>query len=201
MKPISIPLKSESLVLYGGSFDPVHCAHIQMAQSVLRWLTLSKVIFIPTARSPLKRDLAIVSDTNRIKMLNLATADEPRFEVDDCEILRGGISYTVDTVSMFRTRYPKTKMYWIIGADQMEQLHRWYRIRDITAELTFIVLRRPEHSIVDPRISGLKFIEVNAPMMPNSSSAIRKALKEGHGCKELLPPAVEAFISEQGLYI
>ena len=201
MKPITKPLESASLVLYGGSFDPVHFAHLQMARSVIEQMGPSKVIFIPAARSPLKPNSSIASDANRIKMLHLATADEPGFEVDDCEIQRGGISYTVDTVSMFRARYPNAKIHWIIGADQIKQLHRWHRIREITADLTFIILRRPGHLIYDPLIPGLQFVELITPMMPHSSSAIRKALVNGHGCAELVPTAVEAFISEQRLYI
>ena len=201
MKPTESPLESASLVLYGGSFDPVHCAHIQMAQSAIGQLGLSKVVFIPSARSPLSPSPTIASDEERIKMLHLATANEPRFEVDDCEIKRGGISYTIDTVSMFRARYPKAKIYWIVGADQIEQINKWYRIEDIVAELTFIILRRPGHIIADSLVPGLQYTELNAPMMPHRSSLIRKALKAGHGCKELVPTAVGAFIAEQGLYI
>ena len=200
MKPTESLLESTSLVLYGGSFDPVHCAHIQMAQSAIDQLGLSKVVFIPAARSPLSLNPTIASDEERIKMLDLATANEPRFEVDDCEIQRGGISYTIDTVSMFRARYPKAEIYWIVGADQMEQIHKWYRIEDIVAELTFIILRRPGHIISDLHVPGLQFTVLNAPMMPHRSSLIRKALKAGHGCKELVPTAVEAFISKQGVY-
>ena len=201
MKPTKSSLESASLVLYGGSFDPVHCAHIQMAQSAIGQLGLSKVVFIPSARSPLSPSPTIASDEERMKMLHLATANEPRFEVDDCEIQRGGISYTIDTVSMFRAKYPKVEIYWIIGADQMEQIHKWYRIEDIVAELTFIILRRPGHIIADSLVPGLQYTVLNAPMMPHRSSLIRKALKVGHSCKELVPTAVEAFISEQGLYI
>ncbi len=111
MKPTESSLESTSLVLYGGSFDPVHCAHIQMAQSAIDQLGLSKVVFIPAARSPLSLNPTIASNEERMKMLNLATANEPRFVVDDCEIQRGGISYTIDTVSMFRARYPKAEIY------------------------------------------------------------------------------------------
>ena len=201
MKPTESSLESASLVLYGGSFDPVHCAHVEMAQSAIDQLGLSKVIFIPAARSPLSPNPTIASDQERIKMLHLATANEPRFEVDDCEIQRGGISYTIDTVSIFRGRYPKAEIYWIVGADQIEQIHKWYRIEDIVAELTFIILRRPGHIIADSLVPGLQYMELDAPMMPHRSSLIRKALKAGHGCMELVPNAVGAFISEQGLYI
>lgn len=191
---------SRGVALYGGSFDPVHCAHLKVAHAALEQLSLGKVIFIPAARSPLKRSAANASDADRIEMLRLATADEPRFAVDTCEIERGGTSYTVDTVNLFSKKQPDSMLYWILGADQMEQLPQWHRIDEIAALLTFIVLRRPGYSIQAPPVPGLRAIELDAPLMRHSSSAIRLRLAEGRPWTDLVPPAVEAFISTRGLY-
>ena len=124
---------SRGVALYGGSFDPVHCAHLKVAHAALEQLSLDKVIFIPAARSPLKGSAATASDADRIEMLRLATADEPRFAVDTCEIKRGGTSYTVDTVNLFGKKQPDSTLYWIIGADQFELLPQWRRIEEIAA--------------------------------------------------------------------
>ena len=86
MKPTTRQPVRTSLGLYGGSFDPVHSAHLRVAQLALEQLCLDKVVFIPAARSPLKSNSSVASDSDRIEMLELATAEEPRFEIDACEI-------------------------------------------------------------------------------------------------------------------
>lgn len=194
------PLINPSLALYGGSFDPVHYAHLKVAQAALDQTGVERVVFIPAARSPLKADAAVADDKDRITMLRLATADAPRFEVDSCEIERGGVSYTIDTVDTFRQRHPAAELHWIIGADQMELLPKWHRIGEIVPEVTFIVLRRPGYSAAGPAIPGLRHIEIEAPLMEHSSSEIRQRLAEGGTVEGLVPPSVEAFISSRGLY-
>lgn len=194
------PTIKKSFALFGGSFDPVHCAHLAVAQSALEQTDADTVVFIPAAQSPLKANAALASGDDRLAMLRLATAGEPRFEVDRSELERGGTSYTIDTVSAFRCRHPAAGLYWILGADQMALLPRWHRIGEIAAELTFIVLRRPGHSVTIPAIPGLRCIEIDASLMAHSSSEIRRRLAAGEGSVGLLPPSVEAFISSRGLY-
>jgi len=97
--------KQRSIALYGGSFDPVHGAHLEVAWTALENCDLDTVIFIPTAQSPLKKNAAMAADTDRVEMLRLATAEESRFEVDTCELERGGTSYTVDTVKAYQTAH------------------------------------------------------------------------------------------------
>jgi nicotinate-nucleotide adenylyltransferase len=200
MKPTQASTPPVGVALYGGSFDPVHCAHLKVAQAALEQVSLEKVIFIPAARSPLKVSVAKASDADRIEMLRLASAEEPRFAVDTCEIARGGTSYTVDTVNLFHQKQPESPLYWIVGADQFELLPQWRRIEEIAARLTFIVLRRPGYSLSAPEIKGLRFVEVDAPLMEHSSSEIRRCLAAGAPVEAQLPPAVEAFISSKGLY-
>ncbi|MBL6837814.1 MAG: nicotinate (nicotinamide) nucleotide adenylyltransferase [Puniceicoccaceae bacterium] len=200
MKPTNRQPVRTSLGLYGGSFDPVHSAHLRVAQLALEQLSLDKVVFIPAACSPLKSNPTVASDRDRIEMLELATAGEPRFEIDACEIERGGSSYAVDTVSLFRQRYSQCALHWIIGADQLELLPNWHRIDDLALHLTFVVLRRPGYCLDAPSIPGLQLIELEAPLMEHSSSEIRRRLEAGLPCTDLLPCSVEAFISSRGLY-
>jgi nicotinate-nucleotide adenylyltransferase len=190
----------QGVALYGGSFDPVHCAHLKVAHAALQQLDLSKVIFVPAAQSPLKTTAAHASDADRIEMLRLATAAEPRFAVDISEIERGGTSYTVDTVHFFRQQLPASQIYWILGADQFELLPQWRQIEEIAAQLTFIVLRRPGYCFAAPPITGLRFEAVDAPLMAHSSSEIRRRVAAGALGLAQLPPSVEAFISSRGLY-
>jgi nicotinate-nucleotide adenylyltransferase len=133
-------------------------------------------------------------------MLRLATTGEPRFDVDTCEIERGGTSYTVDTVKAYRAAHEGCRLHWIIGADQFELLVQWRCIEEIASMITFIVIRRPGHSIFESSIKGLRFVTIDAPLMPHSSTKIRASIAQGRSVVDLLPPAVEAFISSRGLY-
>ena len=200
MKASSSSQNRNSVALYGGSFDPVHGAHLEVALAALDCCHLDTVVFIPAAQSPLKQNSLQASDTDRIKMLRLATAGEPRFQVDTCEIERGGTSYAVDTVKAYLARQPECQLHWIIGADQFELLPQWRSIEEIAALLTFIVLRRPGHSIGGSVLADLRFLEIDAPLMPHSSTEIRERLAAGRSTEGFLPPAVEAFISSHGLY-
>ena len=192
--------KQRSIALYGGSFDPVHGAHLKVAWTALENCDLDTVIFIPTAQSPLKKNAAIASDADRVEMLRLATADESRFEVDTCELERGGTSYTFDTVKAYQTAHERCRLHCIIGADQFELLSQWRRIEEIASLVTFIVFRRPGHSIVQSVVKGLRFVIIDAPLMQHSSTEIRALIAEGCSVADLLPPAVEAFICARELY-
>lgn len=200
MKPIQLSTTCSAIALYGGSFDPVHCAHLAVARVALEQAALDRVVFIPAARSPLKANPTSASDADRIEMLRLATQEEPRFAVDTSEIERGGTSYTVDTVKDYGARFPDLRLHWIIGADQFELLPKWHRIVDIAALVTFIVLRRPGYTIADSTVSELKYLTIEAPLMPHSSSEIRALLAKGDLTGDFVPPTVEAFISSRGLY-
>jgi nicotinate-nucleotide adenylyltransferase len=192
--------KLKSIALYGGSFDPVHKAHLELARTALENCDLESVIFVPAAQSPLKNSAALAEDSDRVEMLRLATTGEPRFDVDTCEIERGGTSYTVDTVKAYRAAHEGCRLHWIIGADQFELLPQWRCIEEIASMITFIVLRRPGHSIVESAVKGLRFVTIDAPLMPYSSTKIRASIAQGRSVVDLLPPAVEAFISSRGLY-
>jgi nicotinate-nucleotide adenylyltransferase len=191
---------TERVALYGGSFDPVHSAHLRIAQSVIESGVVDRLIFVPTAHSPLKKDGPIASDSQRLQMLALATADEPRYSVDSSEIEQGGISYTIDWVRSFKAAHPNAQLYWILGADQFELLEQWRSIRELAQLLHFLVLPRPKHALVAPSIPGLNYQIVDAPLLSESSTAIREACEQGIAITDRVPKSVEAFISQQSLY-
>ena len=115
----------QQIALYGGAFDPVHNAHLQLARSALEQGMVGEVCFIPAAQSPLKQHGAFASDAQRLEMLALATADKPHLEVSDYEIVRGGVSYSYQTAEHFCSRRPDVEFFWILGADQFELLSQW----------------------------------------------------------------------------
>ncbi|TVP79025.1 MAG: nicotinate (nicotinamide) nucleotide adenylyltransferase [Puniceicoccaceae bacterium] len=201
MKPPPVIHPSDTAIaLYGGSFDPVHRAHLMVARTVLRDLGLDRVVFIPAAQSPLKETAVRADDASRLHMLELATAGEPGFAVDDCELRRGGRSYTIDTVRAFQTAHPQARLSWIIGADQFACLPRWYAIEALAQLVEFIVLGRPGYTMQPPAVAGLRYQAVEAPLLEQSSSEIRRRIAGGLPLADWLPASVEAFIFEHALY-
>jgi nicotinate-nucleotide adenylyltransferase len=188
------------VALYGGSFDPVHRAHLDVARAVLRAVEVSQVVLIPAAQSPLKSTSAQADDASRLHMLRLATQGQSGLTVDASELQRGGTSYTVDTVRAYAVAHPGRALYWIIGGDQLELLPRWHKIEKLVGLVCFILLRRPGYATQAPEIPGLRHLEVEAPLMEPSSSAIRERIAAGLPLGDWLPPSVEAFIYEHGLY-
>lgn len=200
MTPADQAILKTRIALYGGAFDPVHRAHLAVAQAVRRQVAVDKVVFIPAAQSPLKRHGPFASDADRLKMLEIALRGEIGFEVDDLELRRGGLSYTVDTVREFQARAPEAELYWIIGGDQLAQLDRWHEIEDLVQGVSFLVLARPGYRLAAPDLAGLSWRQINAPLMEESSTVVREQIARGACLQGFLSPAVEAFIREKGLY-
>ncbi len=190
----------ETIALYGGSFDPVHTGHLKIARIALVELGLDKVVFIPAAASPLKRNAMQAGSEDRIEMLRLATEEEPAFVIDTREIERGGTSFTVDTVRSFRSDSKDAKLFWILGADQLELLPNWRSIEELVSMLTFIVFKRTGFSLEKPSVPGLQLVEIEAPLMEQSSSEIRQRIAKGAATGDWLPASVGAFISAHQLY-
>ena len=131
-----------SLALFGGTFDPVHGAHLQVARAAIACMAVERVILIPSAQSPLKAHAPLASDADRLAMLQLATAHAEALAVSDYEIEQGGTSYSLKTALHFQQQYPKAALYWILGADQFAQLARWHAIDQLLQVVRFLVCRR-----------------------------------------------------------
>ena len=132
------------LALFGGSFDPIHCAHLQVANAAMQQAQLDSVIFIPNAQSPLKHSPLSPADA-RLKMLRLALQDEHRFSLDTYKMDQGGVNFfTVNTVEHFKERYRDAQLFWIIGGDQFVQLDQWFRIDTLASMIIFLVYPRLE---------------------------------------------------------
>lgn len=188
------------IALYGGAFDPVHNAHLEVARRAVRQAHLDQLIFIPSAQSPLKTHKPHVSDAERLQMLDLVAREDAAFCVDPFEIEKGGVSYSFETVRHFQSAYPGAELFWIIGADQFEQLADWKRIEALAAAVQFLVFARPGYQRVEPGIAGLNYCLLEAPLMAESSSEIRQRCLAGEPITTYLPKAVEAFILSRGLY-
>jgi nicotinate-nucleotide adenylyltransferase len=187
--------------LLGGSFDPVHAGHLAIAEDALNSAQLDRVIFIPAAQAPLKSNLVHASASHRCAMLRGALGEDPRFDVSDCEITRGGVSYTIDTVNAFHARYAHDALFWIIGADQFAQLPAWREIERLATLVTFIVMARPgSPPITPPAVSGLRWQRGEGRLIDISSTELRSKLRAGQPVDTLMPHNTVEYIRENQLY-
>ncbi|MBQ8752890.1 MAG: nicotinate (nicotinamide) nucleotide adenylyltransferase, partial [Clostridia bacterium] len=132
------------IALFGGSFDPIHNGHIQMAAAFVKALSLDRVLFMPTADPPHKLKSDMAAPAHRLAMCRLAVADYPWAEISDLEIQRGGASFTVDTLAALTALKPEAEWFLLTGADMFVTLHSWYRFADIARMATLCTLPRDE---------------------------------------------------------
>lgn len=198
------------LMLYGGTFDPVHNGHVKVAQSAFEKLGCDKAFFIPARRSPHRSKGPLASGPERIAMLKLALADMPRFEVSDCELKRPEPSYTFDTIKHFARTYQNAELFWIVGADALTDLLDWHKIAQITDICTLCVMYRPgyqkpefqgfEDHLGPERTQKLRNNVIPGPLFDISSTEIRANLLKGRQCTDLIDPRVMHYIRNKGLY-
>lgn len=182
------------LALFGGTFDPIHNAHLTVAREAASQFQLDAVWFIPAAHPPHKSDHTGASYEDRFRMTELACKIDPRFIASRLEEGEEK-SYSVDTVE--RVRALGEQPYFIIGADAFAEITSWHRWRDLIALTEFIVVTRPGHDYAAP--AGARVHRLETVALPVSSSEIRRKLAAGEIPPEL-PAAVGRYISERGLY-
>ncbi len=184
------------LGILGGSFNPIHHGHLLIATFTAEALKLDRVLFIPTAISPLKDIGALAPARDRWTMLKLAIKGRPRFKPCDLEIRRGGVSYTVDTLSALRRLHP-VRPYLILGADAFRLVPHWKDLDKVRSMVRFVAVERPGHK---PMRGGLKPIRVPVPLLEISGTLIRARARQGLPLRSLVPEAVERHILRRGLY-
>ena len=183
----------KKIAIYGGTFDPVHHAHLILARQAIETLGLEKVILVPAAISPLKKAAPVASGEVRLAMLEAAIKGEPEFEVNECELLRPPPSYTIDTIEDIRRCEYDASMYCLIGEDNVEQLPMWHRFAELEKMVHFVVLDRsgkqPSHryQLIHRRIDI-------------SATEIRRRVAQDESIRYLVPDAVEKIIQREKLY-
>ena len=193
--------KSRNIAILGGSFDPVHNGHLAIAALALEDLNLHEIVFIPAGTPPHKINTINRSANERLEMLKKATATDDRFTVWDGEIKREGASYTIDTIIEFEKLYPESRLFFIIGSDNIKEILTWSRWEELIKKVTFAVTQRPGYTLDIPKeLSSATFVEFPSPLWGLSSSDIRKYLKKGHSCSYLLPPSVLKTVAENNFY-
>jgi len=184
------------IALFGGTFDPVHRGHIQLAQTAVEKLGLDEVRFLPCRVSPHKLDNLPTPAMDRLEMLRLATAGLPWAVVDDFEIRRDGPSFSYQTAEAMAEGFPQARLFWIMGGDQWAVLDQWAEPERLAACVEFIVFTRGDP--VAPR-DGFRLHPLYAEH-PASATAIREAIARGTVNHEWLDPQVSRWIDEHRLY-
>ena len=186
--------------LFGGTFDPVHTAHVALARAALQAFDLDSVRWIPTGQ-PWQKGFDITDAVHREAMVRLAIEDEPRFVLDRIEIERQGPSYTLDTVRELVAAEPDTEWVLIIGQDQYAGLHTWRDWPVLLSLVTLAVANRPGPAqLPDPEVQRFAHRAVPLPMLDVSSTDIRAEVAAGHDISEVVPPQVARYIETHGLY-
>lgn len=190
--------------LLGGSFDPIHLAHIGLARAAWQFLDLAGVQLIPAA-NPWQREPLAASGAHRLAMLDIAIRQQPYLSINPIEIERGGASYTIDTL---RQLPAGPEYYWILGADQLENFCSWDSWQDITRLAYLAVAQRPGAVLQAPAdlnehlgAIGRKLIHLPFDPTPISATLIRQRLATGESTAGLLDVAVEQYIKQKGLYL
>ncbi len=193
--------------ILGGTFDPIHLGHLRMAEAVYRGMDLEKIIFIPACIPPHKINMHFAAAEDRFAMTQLAVEEYPFFAVSDLELRRSGISYTIDTLRELHALYPERRLYFIIGADSLAQLHTWNNIEEMLQLATFVGAGRPGYEGVMDEVAlhlgeaaRRQIVLLDTPEYDISSTEIRTRIRRGQSLAGLVPEAVEAYIAGHGLY-
>ena len=184
--------------LYGGSFNPVHFGHLLVAQAALEELGLDRVVFIPAATSPFKPDRALAPGSARLQMLRLALAGRAFCEVDDQELRRGGISYSIDTVRDYAERMAGAKLFYLVGSDQAPLLSAW-RQADELAKLVEIAII-PRRGLL-PAPAPFQSVALRGVPFEVSASEIRARVHDDLPIDLMTPSSVAQAIRNNHLYL
>lgn len=195
--------------ILGGSFDPVHLGHIGLAEDALNQAGLDNVVFIPAARQPFKLDKKVTSGEDRLAMLRLAVEGRKGFDISEYELQNNGISYTYLTMrAMKEIMGDNTRLYFITGTDSFLKIEQWKNSMELLQNYSYIIGTRPgykdeelKHCIQRVQdLYGTEVLHIDNTQLDISSTEIRARLENGVSALDLIPPQVERYIIEHGLY-
>ncbi|MFD1126103.1 nicotinate-nucleotide adenylyltransferase [Lentilactobacillus raoultii] len=182
--------------ILGGTFNPIHNGHLIIAEQVRDQLGLDRVYFMPDANPPHVDQKFAIDAKDRVAMINLAITGNPAFAIEMTEILRGGVSYSYETMVELTRRHPENQYYFIIGGDMVSYLPKWHRIDDLVKLVSFVGVKRDGYTPA----SKYPIIWVDVPYIDISSTLIRSKIRQHQSIRYLVPDAVLKYIKEHQLY-
>ena len=200
---IPTPKTTNRIAVMGGTFNPIHYAHLISAEQVRTGLGYDKILFIPSARPPHKvADADIIEPEHRYQMVLSAIAENPHFEVSRIELERAGPSYTIETLKALKKRYGETtELAWIIGADSLIEYKVWRDFDEVLAQCVMIATTRPSYDLnrvpleIRKRVTTFPITGVDI-----SATVIRERIRKGLSIRYLVPEDVQAYIHRYQLY-
>lgn len=184
--------------IMGGTFDPIHHGHLVAASEVAQVFDLDEVIFVPTGHPWMKAD--VTEGEHRYLMTVIATAANPRFNVSRVDIDREGPTYTVDTLRDLRALYPDADLFFITGADAVEQILEWKDVDDIWQFAHLVAVSRPGHRLSTTGLPAERVTSLEVPALAISSTDCRARVAKGWPVWYLVPDGVVQYIGKHELY-
>ena len=191
--------------IFGGTFDPIHYGHLAIAEDARLALNLDRVLFIPAAQQPFKRDRMVAPAAQRLTMVERGCADNLAFEPSTIELERPGVSYTVTTLEILAQRR-LGDLFFILGADALRDLPRWYQVERLISLAQFVAIRRPDVAVDQhelgralPMLAG-RLTVLDGPQMDISSTELRRRVAQRRSVRYLMPDSVIDYIEQQQLY-
>jgi nicotinate-nucleotide adenylyltransferase len=199
------------ILLFGGSFDPLHCGHLIVSRYVAEHLQAERVILIPARRPPHKSGQSLTPGEHRLEMCRRAVANDTLFAVSDWELAQTGPSYTLLTVQHFREVLPPaTQLYWLVGMDSLLELGSWYHVVELIQSCTIVTAARPGYedpnlsTLVGPlstqQVATLRANIITSPLIDISATDVRARVSAGRDIRWLVPDPVAAYIDDAELY-
>jgi nicotinate-nucleotide adenylyltransferase len=197
--PYAAPMQRKIGVM-GGTFDPVHHGHLVAASEAADSFGLDEVIFVPTGQPWQKSEREVSRAEDRYLMTVIATASNPRFSVSRVDIDRGGLTYTVDTLSDLHERLPDAELFFITGADALAQILSWRNVEEVFKYAHFVGVTRPGYVLGDDHLPAGVATLVEVPAMAISSTDCRRRVEQGRPVWYLVPDGVVQYIAKRNLY-
>ena len=200
----------KNIGLFGGTFDPVHNGNLHIARAFADETGLDTVVFLPAGAPYHTPQATQTSAAHRLAMTELAAAEDARFAVSDCDIVRGGATYTFDTVQIFRQQFPASRLWWLLGSDSLMKLHTWKKWQTLVKQTHIAVAMREGdslgqtprelHAWLGEALQNGSVRILQAPLYDISSTRIRQDIRNGSLPDGLIPPQVARYIRKHGLY-
>jgi nicotinate-nucleotide adenylyltransferase len=184
----------------GGTFDPIHHGHLVAASEAAAMLDLDEVVFVPTGRPSLKQHPGVTPAEHRYLMTVIATASNPSFMVSRVDVDRPGLTYTVDTLRDLRGVYPEADLFFISGADAIEEILSWKDADQLWGMAHFVAVTRPDHQLSIQGLPAESVSVLEVPALAISSTDCRRRAREGEPVWYLVPDGVVQYIAKHGLY-
>jgi nicotinate-nucleotide adenylyltransferase len=188
------------LGVLGGTFDPIHIAHLLLAEQAREQLALDRVLFVPAGDPWRKAYRRVTPSQHRLAMTRLAIAGDPGFEVEECEIKREGPTYTADTLRELQDRFPGGELYLLLGEDALADLPFWHEPESLAENATIVVA--PRGGVVLPELpfDPERVVRIKMPFIDVSSTDLRDRARHGKSLRYLVPDAVLDYIREHNVY-